>query len=80
MIFIVAVTLIRVYFSFIVMAYARQALQKYMQLMIMEGPGVDDYDGPFARDLPDGEADNGWSGNSNRQRKANEPGTLAGEV
>ncbi len=102
MIFIVAVTLIRVYFSLVVMAYARQSLQKYMQLMIMEGPGVDDYDGPFAVDLPDGEGrrghlgrvmvscgrsywlghleDNGWSGNSNRQRKANEPGTLAGEV
>lgn len=103
MLFIVAVTLIRVYFSFVVMAYARQSLQKYMQLMIMEGPGVDDYDGPFAVDLPDGDGrkgrlgrlmvslgrtywlghleDNGWSGNSNsRQRKANEPGTLAGEV
>lgn len=62
MIFIVAVTLIRVYFSFVVMAYARQSLQKYMQLMIMEGPGVDDYDGPFALDLPDGEGRRGRLG------------------
>ena len=62
MVFIAGVTLIRVYFTFIVMSYARQSLQKYMQLMILEGPGVDDYDGPFAADLPDGDGRKGRLG------------------
>jgi hypothetical protein len=62
MVFIIGVTLIRVYFTFIVMSYARQSLQKYMQLMILEGPGVDDYDGPFAADLPDGDGRKGRLG------------------
>ncbi|KAK7417088.1 hypothetical protein QQX98_004849 [Neonectria punicea] len=59
---IVASTLIRVYFSFVMMAYAKQVLQKYMQLMILEGPGVDDHEGPFAEDLPDGEGRKGRLG------------------
>ncbi|KAM5354183.1 hypothetical protein ACJ41O_000833 [Fusarium nematophilum] len=62
MLLIVASTLIRVYFCFVVMAYAKQVLQKYMQLMILEGPGVDDQEGPFAEDLPDGEGRRGRLG------------------
>ncbi|KAF7560372.1 hypothetical protein G7046_g3788 [Stylonectria norvegica] len=62
MLLIVGATLIRVYFSFVAMAYAKQVLQKYMQLMILEGPGTDDFDGPFAIDLPDGEGRKGRLG------------------
>ncbi|KAF7547876.1 hypothetical protein G7Z17_g7427 [Cylindrodendrum hubeiense] len=62
MMLIVASTLIRVYFCFVVMAYAKQVLHKYMQLMILEGPGVDDLEGPFAEDLPDGEGRKGRLG------------------
>lgn len=62
MLIIVASILIRVYFSFVAMAFAKQVLQKYMQLMILEGPGVDDHEGPFAEDLPDGEGRRGRLG------------------
>ncbi|KAI5457158.1 Inositolphosphorylceramide synthase subunit Kei1-domain-containing protein [Mariannaea sp. PMI_226] len=62
MLLITASMLIRIYFSFVVMAYAKQVLQKYMQLMILEGPGVDEHDGPFAEDLPDGEGRKGRLG------------------
>ncbi|KAK0755724.1 hypothetical protein N5P37_011687 [Trichoderma harzianum] len=62
MLLITGLTLIRVYFSLVVMNYARQVLQKYMQLMILEGPGVDDHVGPFAADLPDGEGRKGQLG------------------
>ncbi|CAM1511048.1 Fc.00g085610.m01.CDS01 [Cosmosporella sp. VM-42] len=62
MLIILAATLIRVYFSFVAMAYAKQVLQKYIQLMILEGPGVDDLEGPFAEDLPDGEGRRGRLG------------------
>lgn len=62
MMLVVALTLIRVYFSVVVMSYARQVLHKYMQLMILEGPGVDDVEGPFAFDLPDGEGRKGRLG------------------
>ncbi|KAI8667040.1 hypothetical protein NCS56_00839200 [Fusarium sp. Ph1] len=62
MLLIVGSMLIRVYFCFVVMAYAKQVLQKYMQLMILEGPGVDDQEGPFAEDLPDGEGRRGRLG------------------
>lgn len=62
MLLITASMLIRVYFSFVIMAYAKQVLQKYMQLMILEGPGVDEQDGPFAEDLPDGEGRKGRLG------------------
>jgi hypothetical protein len=62
MLLITGLTLIRIYFSLVVMNYARQSLQKYMQLMILEGPGVDDHEGPFAADLPDGEGRKGQLG------------------
>lgn len=62
MILIVGLTLIRVYFTIVVMAFARQVLQKYMQLMILEGPGVDEGEGPFAIDLPDGDGRKGRLG------------------
>jgi hypothetical protein len=62
MVLITGLTLIRVYFTFIVMTFAQQALQKYIQLMVLEGPGVDDQDGPFAVDLPDGEGRRGQIG------------------
>ncbi|OAA46165.1 RAS small monomeric GTPase Rab6 [Metarhizium rileyi] len=62
MVLIVGLTLIRVYFSLVVTAFARQVLQTYMQLMILEGPGVDEYEGPFAADLPDGDGRKGRLG------------------
>lgn len=62
MVLIAAATLIRVYFTFVIMAYGRQVLQKYMQLMILEGPGVDDRDGPFGVELPDGDGRSGRLG------------------
>ncbi|KAG5984091.1 hypothetical protein E4U55_006123 [Claviceps digitariae] len=62
MVLIVGLTLIRVYFTIVVMAFARQVLQKYMQLMILEGPGVDEREGPFAIDLPDGDGRKGKLG------------------
>ncbi|KAK2593504.1 GTPase Ryh1 [Conoideocrella luteorostrata] len=62
MLLIVGLTLIRVYFTVVVMAFARQVLQKYMQLMILEGPGVDETEGPFAVDLPDGDGRKGRLG------------------
>ncbi|KAK5998148.1 Inositol phosphorylceramide synthase regulatory subunit kei1-like protein [Cladobotryum mycophilum] len=62
MILIIGFTLIRIYFGLVVMAFARQVLQKYMQMMILEGPGVDDQVGPFALDLPDGEGRKGQLG------------------
>ncbi|PNY23483.1 RAS small monomeric GTPase Rab6 [Tolypocladium capitatum] len=62
MLLIVGLTLIRVYFSVVVMAFARQVLQKYMQLMMLEGPGVDEREGPFAVDLPDGDGRKGRLG------------------
>lgn len=62
MLLITGLTLIRIYFSLVVMNFARQVLQKYMQLMILEGPGVDDHVGPFAADLPDGEGRKGQLG------------------
>ncbi|KAG6005277.1 hypothetical protein E4U54_000365 [Claviceps lovelessii] len=62
MVLIVGLTLIRVYFTIVVMAFARQVLQKYMQLMILEGPGVDELEGPFAIDLPDGDGRKGKLG------------------
>ncbi|KHN99312.1 RAS small monomeric GTPase Rab6 [Metarhizium album ARSEF 1941] len=62
MVLIAGLTLIRVYFSLVVMAFARQVLQKYMQLMILEGPGVDENEGPFAADLPDGDGRKGRLG------------------
>lgn len=62
MLLIVVLTLIRVYFSVVVMAFARQVLQKYMQLMMLEGPGVDEREGPFAVDLPDGDGRKGRLG------------------
>ncbi|KAG6005887.1 hypothetical protein E4U21_007521 [Claviceps maximensis] len=62
MVLIVGLTLIRVYFTIVVMAFARQVLQKYMQLMILEGPGVDEREGPFAIDLPDGDGRKGRLG------------------
>ena len=62
MVLIVGLTLIRVYFSAVVMAFARQVLQKYMQLMVLEGPGIDESEGPFAVDLPDGDGRKGRLG------------------
>ncbi|KND91639.1 Inositol phoshorylceramide synthase regulatory subunit kei1 [Tolypocladium ophioglossoides CBS 100239] len=93
MLLIVGLTLIRVYFSVVVMAFARQ-------LMILEGPGVDEREGPFAVDLPDGDGRKGRLGRlmvsfgrgywmditetedweRNTHRKPNAGATLAGEV
>lgn len=62
MVLIAALTLIRVYFTFVAMSFAREVLHKYIQLMILEGPGVDDEEGPFAIDLPDGDGRRGQLG------------------
>lgn len=62
MVVIIGLTLVRIYFSLVVMSFAQQTLQKYMQLMILEGPGVDETHGPFAADLPDGEGRKGKLG------------------
>jgi inositol phosphorylceramide synthase regulatory subunit len=64
MIMIIALVLVRVYFSIVVMAYAQQVLSKYMQLMILEGaPGEElERDGPFGADLPDGDGKRGQVG------------------
>lgn len=64
MIMILALVLVRVYFSFVVMAYAQQVLSKYMQLMILEGaPGEElERDGPFGPELPDGDGKRGQAG------------------
>ncbi|KAM4055677.1 Ras family protein [Hirsutella rhossiliensis] len=62
MVLIVGLTLIRVYLSVVVMAYARQVLQKHMQLLAAEGTGMDEQAGPFAVHLPDGDGRRGWMG------------------
>lgn len=62
MAFIVALSLIRVYFGVVVMAYAQQVLHKHMQVLVVEGPGLDEHDGPFAQELPDGEGRKGKLG------------------
>ncbi|PHH92106.1 hypothetical protein CDD83_8957 [Cordyceps sp. RAO-2017] len=59
---IVGLTLIRVYFSIVVMSYARQVLQRHMQLLAVEGPVVDEQQGPFAAGLPCGDGRRGWMG------------------
>ncbi|RDA85149.1 hypothetical protein CP532_1549 [Ophiocordyceps camponoti-leonardi (nom. inval.)] len=60
---IVGLTLLRVYFSTVVMSHARQVLQRYMQVRAVEVPGGDEEDGPFASDAPAGE---GWRGSLGR--------------
>jgi hypothetical protein len=57
MLLIVGLTLIRVYFSLVVLAYARHALQRYIQSIALEypeGTAEEETAGPFAEDLPDG--------------------------
>merc|ERR1712000_725639 len=63
MILIIGLTLVRVYFGFIVMSFARQVLQKQMQIIVLEAPSdVDDHDGPFGNGLPEGEGRRGRIG------------------
>lgn len=62
MVVIIGLTMVRIYFSLVVMSFAQQMLQKHMQVMILEGPGVDEQEGPFAADLPDGEGRRGKLG------------------
>lgn len=59
---VVGLTLLRVYLSVVVMAYARQVLQRYMQQLAADGTGIDEQDGPFAVDRPDGKGRRGWMG------------------
>lgn len=54
MVLIVTLTLVRVYFSVIVMAYAQQVLHKYMVAVYVDSPEADIADGPFGLDLPNG--------------------------
>jgi hypothetical protein len=58
MIMVVSLTLLRIHFSLIVMAFARQTLQKYMQRVDMDAGR----EGPFAAGLPDGEGRRGRLG------------------
>lgn len=63
MVLIAALTLVRVYFGIIVMAFARQVLQKQMQVIVLEAPSdVDEQDGPFGNGLPEGEGRKGRLG------------------
>ncbi|KFH42091.1 Inositol phosphorylceramide synthase regulatory subunit-like protein [Hapsidospora chrysogenum ATCC 11550] len=64
MVLIAALTLVRVYFVVVVMAFAREVLQKQMQVLVIEGRSevVDGEDGPFGRELPDGDGRRGRLG------------------
>ena len=64
MVMIAALTLVRVYFGVVVMSYAREVLQKRMQILVVEGRSdvVDDKDGPFGRELPNGDGRRGRLG------------------
>lgn len=64
MVLIAALTLVRVYFVVVVMAFAREVLQKQMQVLVVEGRSdvVDGEDGPFGRELPDGDGRRGRLG------------------
>ena len=64
MVMIAALTLVRVYFGIVVMSYARDVLQRRMQVLVVEGRSdvVDDKDGPFGRELPGGDGRRGRLG------------------
>lgn len=63
MVLIAGLTLVRVYFGFVVMAFARSVLQKQMQIIVLEAPSeVDEQNGPFAIELPEGEGRKGRLG------------------
>lgn len=64
MVMILVLVLVRIYFSVVVMSFAQQVLNKYMQLMILEGaPGEElEVDGPFGLELPDGDGRRGQLG------------------
>lgn len=61
---IVAHTLLRVYLSLVVMAFARQTIRATVQRLVILGEGdvVDAFDGPFTVGLPDGEGRRGAIG------------------
>jgi len=61
---IASLTLVRVYFGFVVMAFAREVVQRHMQIVVMEAPVYVDQtsDGPFGEGLPDGEGRRGRLG------------------
>lgn len=63
MVLIVLFTLIRVYFTFVVMAYARSVLLQHREATGHEDGGSRPIDSPFAAGLPDGE---GWKGKLGR--------------
>ncbi|KEY66622.1 hypothetical protein S7711_01917 [Stachybotrys chartarum IBT 7711] len=57
MLFIVGLTLVRIYFTVVIMAYARQTLQQHMQRN-----NSTERDGPFAASLPGGQGRKGRLG------------------
>jgi hypothetical protein len=57
MVLVVCITLMRVHFSLVVMAFARQALQRYMARYELDGE-----DGPFAAGMAEGEGRRGRLG------------------
>lgn len=60
---IVLLMLLRVCFSLVVMAYARQALQKYMMAMALMVPeGAEESTGPFEEGMPEGSGRRGRLG------------------
>lgn len=61
-VFISFATLIRVYFTFVVMSFARQVIQRYLHLLVLDAHVLDDQNGPFALDLPDGQGRRGQIG------------------
>ena len=58
MVMVVCLTLVRIHFSLVIMAFARQTLHRYMQRVDMEDGG----DGPFAVGMPEGEGRRGRLG------------------
>lgn len=64
MVMIAALTLVRVYFGIVVMSFAREVVQRQIQILVVEGRSdvVDDHDGPFGRELPAGDGRRGHLG------------------
>ncbi|KAF4125385.1 Inositolphosphorylceramide synthase subunit Kei1 [Geosmithia morbida] len=64
MVLLVAHTLVRIYYSLVVMSFARQVIQSTVQTLVINGEAdvVDSPDGPFAQNLPDGQGRRGRAG------------------
>lgn len=89
MVMVVCLTLVRVHFSLVIMAFARQTLQRYIQRVDVGDGG----DGPFATGLPEGEGRRGrlgrlmvsvgrayWLGGAAEDREASGKRLMDGQV